>query len=149
MLTSKVHTGEDGESSVFAARASLYAFKGAWKESGKGTFKLNIAPPDPEDPTKSQRTGRFIMRAHQTYRVLLNAPVFKEMKVGDVRGSEPTSKSFTFAAIEEGKPTPYMVKVSKSLQPSCLADIHYDQLADVTESQTLYHRVRELQEELS
>lgn len=109
-----MHTGEDGEVSVFSARASLYAFKGAWKESGKGTFKLNVAAPSLEDPDLSRKTGRFIMRAHQTYRVLLNAPIFKEMKVGDVRGSEPTSKSFTFAAIEGGKPTPYMVKVSIS-----------------------------------
>jgi len=107
-----VHTGEDGENSVFAARASLYSFKGAWKESGKGTLKFNIAASDSANAKETEITGRFIMRAHQTYRVLLNAPIFKEMKVGDVRGNEPTSKSFTFAVIEDGKPTPYMVKVS-------------------------------------
>ena len=54
------------------------------------------------------------MRAHQTYRVLLNAPVFKQMSVGDSRGSEPTGKSFAFAVIEEGKPVPHMVKVCGS-----------------------------------
>ena len=51
------------------------------------------------------------MRAHSTFRVLLNAPVFKEMKVGDSRGNEPTGKSFAFAVVEDGRPTPHMVKV--------------------------------------
>ena len=108
-----VDTGEDGEESLFTSRASLFAFKdNAWKESGKGIFKFNVA----DTPAKegSARTGRFIMRAHQTFRVLLNAPVFKEMKVGDSRGNEPTGKSFAFAVIETGRPTPHMVKVRHS-----------------------------------
>lgn len=52
------------------------------------------------------------MRAHQTFRVLLNTPVFKEMKIGDSRGQEPAGKSFAFAVLEDGKPTPHMIKVS-------------------------------------
>lgn len=55
------------------------------------------------------------MRAHQTYRVLVNAPIFRQMKVGDSRGNEPSGKSFAFAVVEEGRPTPYMVKVSQLL----------------------------------
>ena len=53
------------------------------------------------------------MRAHQTYRVLLNAPVFKQMQIGDGKGNEPTGKSFLFAVIENAKPVAHMVKVEK------------------------------------
>lgn len=51
------------------------------------------------------------MRAHQTYRVLLNVPVFKQMQVGDSRGNEPSGKSFLFAVIENAKPVAHMLKV--------------------------------------
>ena len=53
------------------------------------------------------------MRAHQTYRVLLNAPVFKQMQIGDGKGNEPSGKSFLFAVIENAKPVAHMVKVEK------------------------------------
>lgn len=128
-----VETGEGGEDSIFSSRASLYSFRdNAWKESGKGIFKLNIAPVSSEDDSSSSRkTGRFIMRAHQTYRVLLNVPVFKQMQIGDSKGDEPSGKSFLFAVIENAKPVAHMLK-----------------LADVTDSRTLYHEVRKLQEGL-
>ena len=58
------------------------------------------------------------MRAHQTYRVLLNAPVFKGMVIGDGKGNEPTGKSFAFGVIEEGKLIPHMVKVRITPFPS-------------------------------
>ena len=60
------------------------------------------------------------MRAHQTFRLLLNAPIFKQMKVGDSKGNEPSGKSFAFAVIEDGKPTPYMVKVGPCFLDLCL-----------------------------
>ena len=108
-----METGEDGEETIFSGRASLYAFKDkVWKESGKGNFKLNVvATPSDEDGDEVHRTGRFIMRAHQTYRVLLNAPVFKGMVIGEGKGNEPTGKSFAFGVIEDGKLIPHMVKV--------------------------------------
>ncbi|KAG8531606.1 uncharacterized protein KY384_003236 [Bacidia gigantensis] len=102
--------GEDGEHSEITTKASLFAFRNnVWKESGKGTFKFNVA--DADNERGSSKTGRFIMRAHQTYRVMLNTPVFKEMKVGDSKGNEPAGKSFAFLVIEDGKPTPHMIKV--------------------------------------
>ena len=52
------------------------------------------------------------MRAHQTFRVLLNAPVLKKMTVGDGRGKEPSGKSFSFGVIEHGTLVPYLLKVS-------------------------------------
>ena len=105
-------TGEEGEESLFASRASLYSFKNnAWKENGKGVFKFNVKPPSSEQRTP--RSGRFIMRAHQTFRLLLNAPILKEMRFGDSKGNEPSGKSFSFAVIEDGKLTPYIVKVGR------------------------------------
>ena len=74
-------------------------------------FKLNVATTDLDEPGKSQRKGRFIMRAHQTYRILLNTPVFKQMQVGDIKGKEPPGKQVSLAVIEGGKPTPYLIKV--------------------------------------
>ena len=107
-----VNTGEDGEDTIFSARAKLFAFKeNNWKEAGNGTFKLNvISSRDSEDKFKG---SRFIMRAHQTYRVLLNQPAFTQIKVGDEQGSEPTGRTFAFAVIEDGKPIPHMVRVCK------------------------------------
>ena len=52
------------------------------------------------------------MRAHQTFRLLLNAPVLKKMTVGDGRGQEPVGKSFSFGVVEEGSLVPHLLKVS-------------------------------------
>lgn len=72
--------------------------------------------PRTEKLEQTQKSGRFIMRAHQTFRVLLNTPVFKQMKVGDSKGNEPTSKTLSFSVIEKGKPTPYLIRVSELIQ---------------------------------
>ena len=58
------------------------------------------------------------MRAYQTYRVLLNAPVFKGMVIGEGKGNEPTQKAFSFGVIEEGKLIPHMVKVRSTKSAS-------------------------------
>lgn len=52
------------------------------------------------------------MRAHQTFRVLLNAPVLKRMTVGDGKGKEPNGKSFSFGVVEDGLLVPHLLKVS-------------------------------------
>ena len=107
-------TGEEGELSIITAnRASLFAFEnGKWKERGRGVFKLNVTPAQADDPNESRKKGRFIMRAHQTYRILLNTPVFKQMQVGDSKGKEPPGNQVSLAVVEGGKPTPYLVRVS-------------------------------------
>ena len=104
-----VDTGEDGEDTIFSSRAKLYAFKdNNWKEAGSGVFKLNVIPSkDSEDDHKS---SRFIMRAHQTYRVLLNQATCSF-------GGEPSGRNFAFAVIVDGKPVPHMVKVCPSISP--------------------------------
>ena len=110
-----VATGEDGEESIFSSpRVNLYFWNGKeWKEGGRGTFKLNVTVAKPDDTRSIQKTGRFIMRAHQTYRVLLNTPIFEQMMFGDSKGNEPTGKSLSFSVIEDGKPIPYLIRVSR------------------------------------
>lgn len=100
-----------------SARAGLFSWDGAaWKEGGKGIFKLNLTVPGLKISEQTQRSGRFIMRAHQTFRVLLNTPIFKQMKIGDSKGNEPTNKSLSFSVVEKGKPTPYLIRVSGPVQ---------------------------------
>ena len=100
-----------------SARAGLYSWDGAaWKEGGKGVFKLNMTVPGIDISEHTQRSGRFIMRAHQTFRVLLNTPIFKQMKIGDSKGNEPNSKSLSFSVIEKGKPKPYLIRVSRFIR---------------------------------
>lgn len=54
---------------------------------------MSTDDPDPEFDA-DQKKGRFIMRAQQTFRVLLNAPVLKGMKM-----NEPTGKSVSFGVL--------------------------------------------------
>ncbi|KAL8731418.1 MAG: hypothetical protein Q9166_003393 [cf. Caloplaca sp. 2 TL-2023] len=122
----EIETGEAGEESIFVSpRALLYGFDGGWKEKGRGAFKLNVSD------IGAERKGRFIMRAHQTFRVLLNQPVFKRMQVGDREGREPQGKTFSLAVIEQGRPTPHLLK-----------------LGDEAEAKRLYHEVMKLQQDL-
>lgn len=109
-----VDTGEDDEETIFLSpRVNLYAWDGTrWKERGGGIFKLNVAKPSPDEPQSHPKTARFIMRAHQTYRVLLNTPIFKQLKIGDKDGNAPRGKVIAFTGIESGKPIPYQIKVS-------------------------------------
>ncbi|KAL8760657.1 MAG: hypothetical protein Q9184_003172 [Pyrenodesmia sp. 2 TL-2023] len=123
----EVETGEAGEVPIFtSSRAQLYYYdSGGWHEKGKGAFKLNVAESD------NEKKARFIMRAHQTYRVLLNQPVFKRMQVGGSKGQEPSGKNFSFAVIDQGRPTPHLLKLS-----------------DENESRALYREVLRLQEDM-
>ncbi|KAL8808899.1 MAG: hypothetical protein Q9200_003914 [Gallowayella weberi] len=123
----EVDTGEAGEESLFLSpRAQLYIFdSGGWKEKGKGAFKLNVSD------VEGEKKARFIMRAHQTFRVLLNQPVFKKMQVGDRQGKEPQGKHFSFAVIDQGRPLPHLLK-----------------LGDEGEAKKLYREVMKLQQDM-
>ena len=112
-LTNLVDTGEEGEDPVFTCgRAKLYGWEGKWKERGTGVLKFNVSTSFQEGSDRPQKKARFIMRAHQTFRVLLNSPVFKGMKIGDLKGNEPAKKQVSIAVIEDGKPTPYLINVN-------------------------------------
>ncbi|KAL8912770.1 MAG: hypothetical protein Q9171_002309 [Xanthocarpia ochracea] len=123
----EVETGEAGEESIFlSARAQLYNYdSGGWKEKGRGVFKLNVSD------SEGERKARFIMRANQTFRVLVNQPVFKKMQVGDRQGREPSGKQFSFAVVDRGRPTPHLLK-----------------LGDEAEAKKLYREVMKLQQDL-
>ena len=120
-----VETGEESETTVFAQRAKLYQFvveEKKWVERGTGTLKLNVKEgtsdenededeeavnpkvfdaPDEEQQTKKTK-ARFVMRAEGSQRVILNSPVQKGSKFGDLDGKEPKDKAILFLGRLEG-----------------------------------------------
>lgn len=52
------------------------------------------------------------MRADGVLRVMLNAPVFKGMAVGDIDGNEPKTKQVNLASVENGRSVLYLLRVS-------------------------------------
>ena len=88
------------------------------------------------------------MRAHQTFRVLLNSPVLKKMTIGDGRGNEPSGKSFSFGVVEDGTLVPHLLKVSSLTLLFQQTHTEVDQLSDTAESKTLYREVKRLQESM-
>ena len=122
-LTAPADTGEEGEDSVFtSSRAKLYGFEGSWKERGAGTFKLNVAMLSSDDSDARPKKARFIMRAHQTFRILLNSPVLKKLKIEKFKTSK---KTLTIGVWEDGKLVPYLITVGS------FEDQIIDQVADV------------------
>jgi Ran-binding protein 3 len=62
--------------------------------------------------TSMERRGRVLMRMDGVHRVILNTPVFKEMKVGTQDGGEPSGKTMYLSGLEEGKPKGFSIRVS-------------------------------------
>jgi len=118
-----VETGEEGEETIFSCKAKLLYNDGKeWKERGIGTFKLNVSEEsyDNHEDDSHKRTARLIMRTEGVFRVILNTPVFKGMKVGNLAGKKPEGKMVYFTVIENGKPAPLVLKVLPSYySPSC------------------------------
>lgn len=123
-----VATGEEGEDTVFMARAKLYHFEKEWKERGTGVIKINMVrhPADNEadeevkdleagEETHSETRARVIMRTDGVHRVILNTGVFKDMKVGTQDDEEPTGKTMFLGGLEEGKPRLFQIKVRLTL----------------------------------
>ncbi|KAF9103459.1 hypothetical protein BGX27_010561 [Mortierella sp. AM989] len=97
-----VHTGEEDEISIYQTKGKLYADTEkthAWKERGKGAFKVNISQKD----TKS---ARLVMRTDGALRLILNVAIFPGMNVA-VTGD----KYIRFIGIEEGNPITFLLKV--------------------------------------
>lgn len=76
-------TGEEDEETLWNGRAKLYVlheYDGSkssgptkdWKECGVGILRLNVT-------CSGERRSRLVMRAEGTFRLLLNAPLFKDM----------------------------------------------------------------------
>ncbi|ETN47011.1 uncharacterized protein HMPREF1541_01201 [Cyphellophora europaea CBS 101466] len=120
-----LETGEEGEETIFNARAKLYHFEKEWKERGTGVLKVNVrqevqaaasdAEADAEngESAKIVLRARVIMRADGVHRVILNSPVFKEMKVGTESGETPTSKTMFLTGMDDGNPRLFQIKMGK------------------------------------
>jgi len=67
-------TGEEDENIVFSIRAKLYVLGDKqWKERGTGQLRVNV-----------QRSGtgaRMVMRKEGVHSLMLNVPLFKELKL--------------------------------------------------------------------
>jgi Ran-binding protein 3 len=110
-----VETGEEGEETIFSCKAKLLYNDGKeWKERGMGTFKVNVSEDsyDNHSEEAQKRTARLIMRTEGVFRVILNTPVFKGMKVGNLSGKKPEGKTVYFTVIENGKPVSLVLKVT-------------------------------------
>ncbi|MCJ1378355.1 hypothetical protein MMC17_001452 [Xylographa soralifera] len=131
----EVETGEQDEDTIFSNRGKLYRFvEKKWAERGVGLFKLNVKRQDAaSEVVKGETTTqpRFVMRTQATHKVILNAPVFKEMKISDLQGKEPSGKAAMFSVYVEGKLTPHLLKMSKE-----------------DDIKALYHKVQRLQKDL-
>ena len=112
-------------------------------------FKLNVRYSDPEQHKETEEDavqGRFIMRTNATYKVILNAPIFKGMSISDPKGK----KTVMFSVPIEGKLTPYMLKVSHctiSSRNTIVVNLCV-QMGKEDEVQSLYHTVQRLQGEM-
>ena len=57
--------------------------------------------------------ARFLMRTIATHKVILNAPIFKELKMSDQKGQEPKGKQMLFSVPINGKMVPYLLRVKR------------------------------------
>jgi Ran-binding protein 3 len=114
-----IETGEEGETTMFQQRAKLYQFDKEgkkWVERGSGVLKLNIkesedatedaeegkaklmdAPEEDDEEDaggKKKVSGRLLLRADGSQRVVLNSPITKPLKFGGE--TEPTGQTILF-----------------------------------------------------
>jgi len=68
-------TGEEDEDVVFSIRVKLFVLSDAklWKERGTGQLKLNVQ--------RSGEGARIVMRKEGVHSLMLNVPLFREMKL--------------------------------------------------------------------
>lgn len=114
-----VATGEEGEDTIFSARAKLFAFtseeengKKDWRERGAGVLKVNVSTVD------ENKKARLLMRADGSHRVVLNSPIHKDLKFGNVSGEKPTGMTNLFLGTLPGQSQ----LVSMQLRVSSLRD---------------------------
>ena len=99
-----VATGEEAEETIFSARAKLFAFiseeedgKKDWRERGAGILKVNVSVDDDD------KKARLLMRADGSHRVVLNSPIHKSLKFGNVSGEKPTGMTNLFLGTLPGQ----------------------------------------------
>lgn len=102
---------------VFKCPGKIFYFdkeNKAWKERGRGMFKLNKSSPvttnanafglENTGPVAGRKkSARMIMRTDGTYTVILNVAIYKELKLGgDIAGNAPTSNQVQFSVPAPG-----------------------------------------------
>ncbi|KAI8985761.1 hypothetical protein BD414DRAFT_462414 [Trametes punicea] len=101
----EVHTGEEGEDTVYQVRGKLFTLspQNQWKERGTGTLRLNVRREDGGG-------ARLIMRKEAVYTVLLNATLFKGMRC--FLAQDP--RYIRFSVIEGSQTTHYNLRVQNA-----------------------------------
>ncbi|KAI9756662.1 MAG: hypothetical protein M4579_003751 [Chaenotheca gracillima] len=59
-----------------------------------------------------KQSARLIMRAEGVLRVVLNVPIYKGMKFGDIEGNAPSSRTILTTAYENGVPMMFQIRFS-------------------------------------
>ena len=85
------------------------------------------APPDTEstsgseteedieaEPASVKIQARLLMRSEGVYRVLLNAPIYREISVGDRNGDLPKDRLLLFPVVQDGKPLNMALRVRRT-----------------------------------
>ncbi|KAJ5931810.1 hypothetical protein N7516_006299 [Penicillium verrucosum] len=122
-----VETGEENESTEFAAKGKLYYFENKkWKERGTGTFKLNF-----KTEAGGKKSGRIIMRADGALRVMLNSAVWRTMPFGDPKGSRPTTRDIYLASNEDGKVVSLLLRLGNETHTGELFDVLKDIMEEI------------------
>ncbi|KAF9197836.1 hypothetical protein BGZ49_001560, partial [Haplosporangium sp. Z 27] len=108
-----VPTGEEDEFSIYQTKGKLYADTEkthAWKERGKGAFKVNVSQ-------KDTNLARLVMRTDGALRLILNVAIFPDMNVVIT-----SDKYVRFIGIEEGKPISFLLKVKDASTANDIVD---------------------------
>ncbi|PIA14533.1 PH domain-like protein [Coemansia reversa NRRL 1564] len=75
-VAAPIRTYEEDEKCLYTTKAKLFELSGEdWKERGSGQFKVNQHKDNP-------LCCRLVMRTDQTFRLILNAPLFAGMRLG-------------------------------------------------------------------
>ena len=150
-----VDTGEQDEDTIFSNRGKLYRFVDKkWAERGTGLFKLNVKRHDAASNVADGEVTtqpRFIMRTQAIHKVILNASVFKEMKITDLEGKEPSGKAAMFSVYVDGKLTPHLLRVRPPQAFTSLLHPNTDHIVQMSKDddiKALYHKVQRLQKDL-
>ncbi|KAJ2809358.1 hypothetical protein H4R20_000168 [Coemansia guatemalensis] len=115
LSTVPVRTYEEDETCLYSTKAKLYELSAEnWKERGGGQFKVNQRNNDP-------MRCRLVMRTDQTFRLILNVPLFAGMKLG----SERRFVRFTCLDTENMKPVTFALRFASE----AIATEAHDQIA--------------------
>ncbi|KAJ2807858.1 hypothetical protein H4R21_000311 [Coemansia helicoidea] len=111
-----VRTYEEDETCVFSTKAKLFELAdNNWKERGGGHFKLNRHNDCPA-------RCRLVMRTDQTFRLILNVPLFPEMKLSHDR----RFVRFTCLNTESMAPATYVLRFASEAMATdahrCIAE---------------------------